>query len=163
LIGMTITPYTIRPATIADAATLGALRAAMQIEFAAPGALTPARVAALNAAAERYYATHTERGTVRSWLAVTAAGEPIAAASALLYEQAPSLSHPAPRPVAYVFGVYTDTGHRRRGLARALMRELLAWARESGVEKVELRASDAGRQLYEGLGFQAIEVLRLRP
>ena len=48
-------------------------------------------------------------------------------------------------------------GHQRRGYGRALMDELLRWARsDSRVEKVELqvRSSNAGAvALYRGLGF----------
>jgi GNAT superfamily N-acetyltransferase len=63
---------------------------------------------------------------------------------------------------AYVLNVYTEPAHRRRGLARRLMREVLAWARRKGAAIVSLHASDAGRPVYEGLGFKEGREMRIR-
>ena len=49
--------------------------------------------------------------------------------------------------------MYTEPEHRRRGLARRLMAEMIAWCRAAGLGSVSLHASDAGRPLYEALGF----------
>jgi GNAT superfamily N-acetyltransferase len=55
--------------------------------------------------------------------------------------------------VGYVFNVATDPAHRRHGYSRACMRALLAWYRERGVRRVDLRASRQGEPLYRALGF----------
>ncbi|MFG3258882.1 GNAT family N-acetyltransferase [Streptomyces sp. NPDC048172] len=55
--------------------------------------------------------------------------------------------------VGNVLGVVTDPAHRRRGHSRALMRELLGWFREHGVDRVDLHASREGEPLYRDLGF----------
>ena len=72
----------------------------------------------------------------------------------------PRLLLPRPRAPrggieAYVLNVYTEPAHRRRGLAKRLMRAVLAWARREKAVQVSLHASDAGRPVYEGLGFEA--------
>ena len=53
----------------------------------------------------------------------------------------------------YVSSVYTAPEYRRRGVARTLMDNLLAHARELGVTRLILWASELGRPLYLDLGF----------
>lgn len=60
-------------------------------------------------------------------------------------------------PEATVMTVGVDPGHRRQGLGRRLMTEILDAARAAGCREVhlEVRADDAGAQaLYAGLGFE---------
>jgi GNAT superfamily N-acetyltransferase len=47
----------------------------------------------------------------------------------------------------------TDLAWRRRGLARAVLTELLLEARRRGVRRVELHATPAGAPLYRAVGF----------
>lgn len=64
------------------------------------------------------------------------------------------------RQLAYIGMVLTHPDYRRLGFARRLMRHALAYVRECGIVTVKLDATDAGRPLYEALGFrseQAIE------
>lgn len=49
--------------------------------------------------------------------------------------------------------VATDPDMRRRGYSRACMEALLAWFRERGVPRIDLRASCDGEPLYTSLGF----------
>ena len=42
------------------------------------------------------------------------------------------------------------------------MREILAWAPAHGIVRVSLHASDAGRPLYERMGFLATNEMRFR-
>lgn len=56
---------------------------------------------------------------------------------------------------------YTVPEFRRRGLARRLMETLLAWCRENSLEVLILHASKEGRPLYESLGFEATNEMRL--
>jgi len=52
-----------------------------------------------------------------------------------------------------VMNVYTEPDFRRLGAARALMNEILAWARREKLESLVLHAAPDGRALYESLGF----------
>jgi GNAT superfamily N-acetyltransferase len=54
---------------------------------------------------------------------------------------------------AHLVNVYVEREHRRRGLARRLVAELLAWCDANQMDHVTLAASDEGRALYESLGF----------
>lgn len=53
-----------------------------------------------------------------------------------------------------VYNVVTKEGFRGRGLATALIEHLLAGAKAMGLERVMLNATDAGRPIYEKLGFR---------
>lgn len=55
----------------------------------------------------------------------------------------------------HIANVYTEPEHRRRGIARRLMEEILAWCVAQTLDQVTLTASDHGRPLYETLGFIA--------
>jgi len=63
-------------------------------------------------------------------------------------------------PQGLVLNVYTERAWRRRGVAAALMRELLRWCQGNGVESVVLHASAEGRPLYEKLGFTSSNEMR---
>jgi GNAT superfamily N-acetyltransferase len=54
---------------------------------------------------------------------------------------------------AHVVNVYTEPAHRRRGLGRKLMQAIFDWCEQHGIVVITLAASDAGRPLYESLGF----------
>lgn len=62
---------------------------------------------------------------------------------------------------AWVLNMYVVPAARRRGIARALMNEVLGYCREQGFRSVNLHASDAGRPLYESLGFVPTNEMRL--
>jgi len=61
-----------------------------------------------------------------------------------------------------IMNVYIEPTWRRRGIAEAMMREILAWAPAHGIVRVSLHASDAGRPLYERMGFLATNEMRFR-
>jgi GNAT superfamily N-acetyltransferase len=57
---------------------------------------------------------------------------------------------------AYVMSMYTEPGHRSRGVARAILKALLDFARARGdVGRVWLRASAMGRPVYHRAGFES--------
>jgi RimJ/RimL family protein N-acetyltransferase len=63
--------------------------------------------------------------------------------------------HPASRHVADL-GLMVAAGHRRRGVGRALLDEAVAWARRSGIRKLELHVfphNGPALALYERFGF----------
>lgn len=64
--------------------------------------------------------------------------------------------HPASRHVADL-GLMVASGHRRRGVGRALLEAAADWARESGVRKLELHVfphNGPAIALYEQFGFR---------
>jgi GNAT superfamily N-acetyltransferase len=63
---------------------------------------------------------------------------------------------------AYVLNVFTEPNHRRVGVARALMEAIIEWGQSQGVVRIVLHASKDGRPLYESLGFEASNEMRLK-
>ena len=59
--------------------------------------------------------------------------------------------------IGLLLNVYTAPSHRRRGLARSLVGMMLDHARELGLTKVELEATDDGYPVYRSLGFTVSE------
>ena len=76
---------------------------------------------------------------------------------------APWLPHPRyPQgTLAYLHSVWTDAPYRGRGYARAITQAAIAHARERGHTRLVLHASEAGRPIYEGLGFAASNEMAL--
>jgi [ribosomal protein S18]-alanine N-acetyltransferase len=65
-------------------------------------------------------------------------------------------THPASRHVADV-GLMVAAGHRRRGIGSALLDQAVEWAREAGIEKLELHVfpyNEPAIRLYERFGFE---------
>lgn len=65
------------------------------------------------------------------------------------------------RRCAYVWGVFVCPAHRRQGIASALMRRSLDDMRRLGYSRVLLHASVMGGPVYEALGFNATNELKL--
>ena len=61
-----------------------------------------------------------------------------------------------------IVNVFTEPEWRRRGIAKLLMKEIIAWSREQSLDDLVLHASDDGRALYEQLGFVLTNEMRLR-
>lgn len=63
---------------------------------------------------------------------------------------------------AIIQNVFTEREWRRRGLGTLLMKEIINWSRQTGIDSLVLHASDEGRALYERLGFIATTEMRFR-
>jgi GNAT superfamily N-acetyltransferase len=56
--------------------------------------------------------------------------------------------------LAFVYNLYTEPPHRRRGVARLIMNAIHEWCRANGIKSIALNASDEGRPLYEAMGYR---------
>jgi GNAT superfamily N-acetyltransferase len=100
-------------------------------------------------------------GEYREWFAVDREGQAAAGAAIWIMDWPPVPMDCTCRR-GYVLNVYTHPSHRRKGLARMLMKAILAWCRRNGFVMVTLHASDYGRALYEALGFKPTSEMRLQ-
>ncbi len=73
----------------------------------------------------------------------------------------PEVLQPEIRSFGYVWSVFVQPAHRRRGIARALMERAMTYLREVGCTTVVLHSSDAGVPLYESIGFEMAKEMRL--
>jgi GNAT superfamily N-acetyltransferase len=99
-------------------------------------------------------------GSYRGWLAEEA-GRVVAGGGIIVLPYHSSPRDPRPRR-AWIVNMYTERSHRRRGLARRLMEEMVRWCRARRMTAVYLHASDEGRALYESLGCTPTNEMSLR-
>jgi GNAT superfamily N-acetyltransferase len=149
---------TIRPATLADIPNLVRLRRVM---FEAMGFEDPAQLDAADTASAAYFAETIPTGEFRGWLAITSAGEAVGSGGAVIDQHPPGPGNLTGR-IGYIMNVVTTAPHRRRGIARRIMRAMLEWLAEQGIQCVELHATDMGQPLYEELGFVDGNEMRLK-
>jgi GNAT superfamily N-acetyltransferase len=139
--------YRIRPATLADADVLVHHRVAMFTDMGVPldaDVLAPAFRAWLE--------QMMPAGTYRAWLAETADGAVAGGGGITIIPWPPGPRYVGDR-LAFVYNVYTEPPHRRRGLARLVMDAIHAWCRAEGITSMALNASRDGKSLYESMGY----------
>jgi GNAT superfamily N-acetyltransferase len=149
----------IRPATAADAETLIAHRRAMFFEM---GYRDEAALDAMSAAFRPWLLARIETGEYLAWVATAADASIVAGLGLWLMDWPPHMIGPGARR-GNILNVYTRPESRRRGIARRLMEAALDWCRRNGIRAVILHSSDDGRALYEKLGFQPTNEMRLLP
>ncbi len=148
---------TYRAATLDDAEALAHLRYEMEIERH-PGEASLDR--------GTFLAAHCEvtrdgmaRDDMRAWVA-EADSVPVACVILLAWRMHPNYSEPHRRR-GLVTGVYTQPAYRRQGIGRHLMEQLVAYARERGISRLILWASEMGGPMYEQVGFTQSRAMEL--
>ncbi|MDX6559805.1 MAG: hypothetical protein QOF72_2854, partial [Blastocatellia bacterium] len=147
----------IRLATIADVELISWHRARM---FRDMGELPPDMFESFRAQSRETLQRMFQCGEYVGWLA-SPENEPariVAGAGVQLREVPP---HPHPNAhgkidivsgrQAIIQNVFTEPDWRRRGLAGLLIKRILDWTRENGIDSLVLHASDEGRALYQRL------------
>src|SRR5262249_43077883 len=155
----------LRPATPDDAPVIARHRAGM---FRDMGQVTPEAYDALVAIAEARLRETLASGEYVAWLALAPEGDRVIGGAGAQRR----LAFPHPHRFddgsvgigegrhAIVLNVCTEPDWRRRGVAEALMGQVIRWAREERLDRLVLHASDQGRSLYERLGFAATNEMR---
>ena len=149
--------YTIREGTLADAETIVRHRREMFFDM---GTQDPAVLDEMTNSFRPWLAGKISQREYLSWFAIAEDGSVAAGAGLWLMNWPPGLYTVEPWR-GNILNVYTEHGHRRRGLARKLVTAATEWCAANGVPLVILHASDQGRPLYEALGFQPTNELRL--
>jgi GNAT superfamily N-acetyltransferase len=149
---------TIRQATPDDAEIIYQQRLAMFEDI--QGDLDPDGVAAMEATFIPWVRRGLADGSYRGWLACTKDGRAVAGGGLIIHEWMARPTNPDPRR-AYIANVYTSPGYRRNGIARRIMQTIISWCRAEGLKVVSLHASPFGRPLYESLGFEPTNEMRL--
>jgi GNAT superfamily N-acetyltransferase len=152
--------YALREATLADAPLLARHRRAM---FEAMGALRPEDGGSVEAATRRWIEATMPRGRFRAWIVEwTGDGGPTPVAGGGLHvrDLMPRPGYVDGEPEGLIVSMWTDPAHRRRGLARWVLRAIGVWAEANGVRRLVLHASDDGRPLYDAAGFVPTNEMR---
>ena len=96
-----------------------------------------------------------------AWFAIAPDASVVAGAGLWLMDW-PPLMTAAGKWRGNILNVYTEAACRRQGLARRLMLVAMDWCKKEGVEGVILHSSPEGRALYESLGFEPTNEMRLK-
>ena len=162
---MEIIKHFIREATVDDAAVIARHRVGMfrEMGHVPTEALATSLLETSTAALKILLRERSYIG----WFAIAEGDRVLAGVGAHIKSHLPRISHDGiavtTAPVPLVVNVYTEPAFRGRGIARALMTTLLKWATAQGCDRVVLHASDAGRPLYQSLGFAATNEMRWSP
>ncbi len=63
---------------------------------------------------------------------------------------------------AWIVNIYVEPAYRGQGFGRSITEALIEWCRARHFQSVALHASMYGRPLYEKLGFQSTNEMRLK-
>jgi ribosomal protein S18 acetylase RimI-like enzyme len=156
--------FTVRKADVTDIPALARHRVGM---FRDMGQLASHQQEALERATASFLSDAMPRGDYLAWVADDA-GVPAAIIGGAGVQLRAIL--PRPRsgaddlelgPEAIVLNVYVELQWRRRGVADALMRAVLDDLAARDIRRIVLHASVDGRRLYERLGFEPTNEMRL--
>jgi GNAT superfamily N-acetyltransferase len=135
-------------ATAADVEALVELRIKFALEL--NGAHPPEAVDALRAQMTNYFATAGD--SCISYLA-KCDGEVAGIGSVMLREQPGNFKNPSGR-WGYIMNMYTLPQHRRKGICKGILNELVADAARQGITALELHATKTGEMVYSQAGFE---------
>jgi ribosomal protein S18 acetylase RimI-like enzyme len=148
-------PYTeamlqTRKALAEDAGLIAAHRKAM---FAAMGGTEDSVLETMRQSCEPWLRRMIAGGKYVGWI-ISDGGAPVASAGLLLLDWPPHPLDPKGEIRAYLLNVFVESAYRRRGLARQLTETCIEEAHRLGIRVITLHASDAGRPVYDQLGFR---------
>ena len=138
--------YRVRVATLDDVDVLVHHRIAMFHDMG-----VPLDTAAVDAAFRPWLLDMMPKGIYRAWV-VDADARVISGGGITVLPWPPGPFYVGGR-LAFVYNVYTEPEHRRRGLGRMVMEAIHAWCREERINSLALNASRFGQSMYESLGY----------
>ena len=107
-----------------------------------------------------YLARALADGSFRAWLAL--ADHRAVGGGAVIISPWPAHAYDLQCRRVTILNVYIYPEYRRRGIARRIMQTIIDWCKREGFARVDLHASEDGRNLYESLGFEASNEMRLK-
>jgi ribosomal protein S18 acetylase RimI-like enzyme len=114
-----------------------------------------------NKIAEQYFERTIPRNQFIGWVA-TVNDEKIISTGGLVFDEHPPGPNNTTGKIAYIMNLSTDIKYRRKGVARAILRTILSYVNQKGIKVVSLHATDMGKRLYQELGFQDSNEMRLK-
>jgi len=139
--------YTIREASLTDSDALVHHRIAMFTDMGVPlDAVT------LDSAFRVWLNEEMAAGTYRAWVIEDTDGTIVGGGGMTILPWPPGPRYMGNR-LGFVYNVYVEPAHRRRGLAKRLMETMQQFAREHGITSLALNASRDGLPLYKEMGY----------
>jgi GNAT superfamily N-acetyltransferase len=149
----------VRRAEIEDLKHLVHHRQAMFEEMGFRDAADLARVAQ---ASNEYFREALRLGTYVGWFAEDANAGKVVGGGGLVIAPWPGFPGENRAERVWILNMYTEPAARRQGIAKGLLKEMIEWCRKRGLRTVSLHASVFGRPLYESVGFEPTNEMRLK-
>lgn len=151
-----MTEYTIRAATFDDVDIITGHRSAMFREMGRD----PDRIAQVEPLVRAWLISHMAEGMYEGFLMM--ADETVAAGIGLAFMDYMPGPMTSSAIRGYLYNVYTEPAFRRLGLATRLIEHCIGICRTRHITLVQLTASEAGRPVYERMGFVKTQEMLLR-
>ena len=155
--------FRVRRATVQDAELIAWQRARM---FQDMGEVSGDGFETLRQKAQTRLEEWIEAGNYVGWLAT-----PVDKPDVVVGGAGIQLQSILPRPLSpstiskgrqgTIVNVFTEPKWRRRGVSSLLIKEINAWSKNEGLDRLLLHASEDGRSVYEKLGFVDGNEMRL--
>lgn len=123
--------------------------------------LEPAELDGMDRAYQEYLEAHLGDGSLVGW-AIELEGKVCASGMVSILRDYPPHYTNLRGWMPMLHGMYTLPDCRRRGFARRIVEEAIAYCRKNGFRMLSLNASREGRPLYESLGFRPGIDMRLK-
>lgn len=141
----------IRQASIADVEELVKLRIALLQEVGDIEESTNENIEALGKAIRCYLNKKIPSSEFVAWVAET--NNYLVATSGMIFLERPPFNGNLSGLEAYLMNVYTVPLWRGKGIATALLRETLKFAKQTEARRIWLHATEDGKHIYEKFGF----------
>jgi ribosomal protein S18 acetylase RimI-like enzyme len=149
--------FAVHRASTDDIDTLVAHRRAMFVDM---GYRDEAALDAMAAKCHPWLLTRMNRGEYLAWLAIAPDQSIVAGAGLWLMDWPPHMIGSGAR--GNILNVYTAVEFRRRGLAGEMVKTAMQWCRSNRVDLVVLHAGPDARHLYESMGFEGTNEMRIK-
>lgn len=147
-----------RKAVPEDAALIAAHRKAM---FLAMGGHEEPVLEIMRRSCEPWVKRMIQGDRYFGWI-ISEGDRPVASAGLMLMDWPPHPLDPSGEIRGYLLNVFVEPEYRRRGLAGQLVELCMNEAQQRRIRVVTLHASDAGRSVYEQLGFRPTNEMMYR-
>jgi ribosomal protein S18 acetylase RimI-like enzyme len=108
----------------------------------------------------RKLSTELAAGSCKSWLVEK--GDQVVASGAITIVSFVPTPNDLSSKTAYMHSIYTEPGSRGQNLASRIVLTALEYCKANGIRRVILSASNAGKPLYERIGFvSSPEMMRI--
>ena len=116
---------------------------------------------AMSAFSAKHFQGMMDNEDLVAWVAEAASGQVVACGALSFYYLTPKPFNIEGK-YGYISSMYTAEEHRRQGLARQILQEILNYAKDTGLRDLKLHASDLGAPLYASSGFVSLNEMGLR-
>lgn len=112
-------------------------------------------------ASREYFSQALHAGAYVGWLAEESSRQKVVGGGGVVIAPWPGFPGENRAERAWILNMYTNPEVRRLGVAKRLLEMMIDWCRKQGYSTVSLHASAAGRPLYESMGFEPTNEMRL--